>query len=231
MALYRHVTRFLAGLVILTASATPALAVDGCKVLLCFAGNWRDISECRPEVEQALKDQARGKGWPTCSTTQSDGSVTTDNSIVPRTIYGPSCPYWFRQWEFVPDPTYNSLETGKALDGKIYGSWQMTCQTNEILAMTIGGQPWKASYVMADGSSIDRWLPAALAAMPEMAAATNTEDAVQAAWVAAGSPTTKPPLPGPLYVDLASGAYRSCYPYSFDVNTCNWYDDAWYVPW
>ena len=45
----------------------PAHAVDGCKLLLCMAGNWQNISQCTPTVRQALRDVARGRGWPTCS--------------------------------------------------------------------------------------------------------------------------------------------------------------------
>lgn len=62
------------GIAFATLIAIPvktALAADGCKVVLCLAGNWRNISECRPDVEDALRDIARGRGWPTC------GSVGT----------------------------------------------------------------------------------------------------------------------------------------------------------
>ena len=45
----------------------PAHSVDGCKLLLCMAGNWQNISQCTPTVRQALGDVARGRGWPTCS--------------------------------------------------------------------------------------------------------------------------------------------------------------------
>lgn len=49
------------------ALGSPAAhAVDGCKVLLCLAGNWKNISECRPDVEEALHQVERGKGLPSC---------------------------------------------------------------------------------------------------------------------------------------------------------------------
>ena len=47
-------------------AAPAAHAIDGCKVLLCLAGNWRSIGACVGEVRQALRDLARGKAWPTC---------------------------------------------------------------------------------------------------------------------------------------------------------------------
>ena len=43
-----------------------AHAVDGCKVLLCLAGNWSNISQCRPDVEEALRQIERGQGLPSC---------------------------------------------------------------------------------------------------------------------------------------------------------------------
>ena len=39
----------------------PAQAVDGCKVLLCMAGNWQHISQCEPTVSRALRDVALGR--------------------------------------------------------------------------------------------------------------------------------------------------------------------------
>lgn len=217
------VTRWVGGLALLLSSTAPAYAADGCKVLLCFAGNWRDISECRPEVEQALKDQAKGKGWPTCQTTQADSSVQTENSIVPITIYGPACPYWARDWAFDVNPNYDTF------DNKVYGTWRMTCKVTQIMAVSIDGQPWKKSYVMPDGSSVDEWLPAAVAAMPDMDFTANSVDTAQAAWVSAGSPTTKPSWTLPAnYVDMAAEAYFSCYPYS---QACNWFKDGTYTAW
>jgi len=95
--------------------------------------------------------------------------------------------------------------------------------------VTIDGQPWKKSYVMPDGSALDEWLPAALAAMPETDTTLNSVGQAEAAWAAAGSPTTKPSQTLPAnYVDLASGAYTACYPYS---PACNWFNDGVYIPW
>ena len=41
----------------------PAHAVDGCKLLLCMAGNWQNISQCTPTVRQALREQGSSVGW------------------------------------------------------------------------------------------------------------------------------------------------------------------------
>lgn len=61
----------------------PAHAVDGCKLLLCMAGNWQNISQCTPTVRQALRDVARGRGWPTCSM---GGNNASGNQYVAREI-------------------------------------------------------------------------------------------------------------------------------------------------
>ncbi|MEP6874817.1 MAG: hypothetical protein ABI887_10675 [Burkholderiales bacterium] len=52
-------------------------AVDGCKVLLCLAGNWKNISQCRPDVEQAMRDVARGRGWASGAAAASSAGSST----------------------------------------------------------------------------------------------------------------------------------------------------------
>src|SRR6478609_8158079 len=48
-------------------AAPPALAVDGCLVLLCLAApSWRAIPQCVPPVQQVLLDLARGRVFSTC---------------------------------------------------------------------------------------------------------------------------------------------------------------------
>jgi hypothetical protein len=52
----------------LTAFAlNPAQAADGCKFLLCIAGPWTRIAECRPTVHEVFHDLARGRPMPSCS--------------------------------------------------------------------------------------------------------------------------------------------------------------------
>ena len=45
---------------------TTAMAVDGCKALLCLAGNWSAIAECVPTVRQLFEDLWHGHPFPTC---------------------------------------------------------------------------------------------------------------------------------------------------------------------
>lgn len=72
--------------------STQAHAVDGCKVLLCLAGDWSNISECRPVVQEAMRDVARGHGWPTCSMSGAG------NSASYRYITPSDCPVFYQQW-------------------------------------------------------------------------------------------------------------------------------------
>lgn len=51
----------------LLACATPAQAFDSCKVLLCLAGPWRSIAECRPDVTEFLRCWSRGKCSLNCA--------------------------------------------------------------------------------------------------------------------------------------------------------------------
>ncbi|WP_157266374.1 hypothetical protein [Azohydromonas aeria] len=60
--------RFLAlPLVTSLFAATPAYAFDSCKVLLCLAGPWRSIAECRPDVTEFLRCWSRGKCTLNCA--------------------------------------------------------------------------------------------------------------------------------------------------------------------
>lgn len=74
--------------------ATPsAYAVDGCKLLLCLAGSWRNISECRPTVLEAFRDMARGRPFPTCA--MSGAGNSAGNTWASES----TCPEMYRQYE------------------------------------------------------------------------------------------------------------------------------------
>lgn len=66
-------------LLVLGGAATPARAVDGCLVMLCFAApSWRAIPRCVPPIRQVLRDLARGKSFPTCAIAGAGNSVRND---------------------------------------------------------------------------------------------------------------------------------------------------------
>lgn len=210
----------------LTIASPPAAAVDGCKVLLCFAGNWKDISQCRPEVEQALKDQAKGKGWPKCNETQASSQTASSNSTVQKTLSGPACPYQFRTWDFQVNQAYTESHD------KLYGVWKMTCKYTYALDTTIDGKPWKRTYVDVNGNAIDEWYQAGRDAFPvDVGSKRIGADLVYDEWVSSGSPTTKPPLPNPDGMsDMSPGAYLSCRPSATYSQICQYYDDGLYIP-
>lgn len=76
-----------------TFGTTSAHAVDGCKLLLCLAGNWRNIAECRPTVLQAFRDMARGRSFPTCS------MIGAGNSAGNTWADEGTCPAMYRQYD------------------------------------------------------------------------------------------------------------------------------------
>jgi hypothetical protein len=52
---------------LLSLSGFSAHAGDGCKILLCLAGDWQKIAPCEPEVREALRRVALGKPLPVCT--------------------------------------------------------------------------------------------------------------------------------------------------------------------
>jgi len=67
-------------------------AADGCKFLLCIAGPWQQIAECRPTVLQVFRDTALGKPFPACDT--SGESSQALNELNTHT----TCPEMYRQY-------------------------------------------------------------------------------------------------------------------------------------
>jgi len=51
-----------------------ARADDACTVVLCLAGNWRNISECVPPVKRVLRRLMLGGGFPVCSMSGGPGN-------------------------------------------------------------------------------------------------------------------------------------------------------------
>lgn len=96
---------YSAFIALMTFGSTQAHAVDGCKVLLCMAGDWRNISQCRPEVEAAFRDVARGHAWPTC------GMSGASNSASFGWISEAECPAFYQDFSVNGD-TGNSYYSG-----------------------------------------------------------------------------------------------------------------------
>ncbi len=122
-------TRTLALLVALGAlHVTPALADDGCTVLLCLAGDWRHIEQCVPPVRKALRDMALGRGWPSCSMVSASG--TTGTGAAARMLDGSSCP-----------PQYTVVNRDG--DGNVQS---FGCLMSGTIDVTVNGALWSKTY-------------------------------------------------------------------------------------
>ena len=139
----------------------PAHAVDGCKLLLCMAGDWQNISECAPTVRQALRDLARGRVWPTCSMAGNSGS--SNQSVTP----GQCPPQYLTHAE--------NAESGRVTD---------SCAFSGVIQVAVDGRPWSRTWWSTSGDSVVEWLPAAKAAFANSPAAMDGRfDSDLAAWV------------------------------------------------
>ena len=138
----------------------PAHAVDGCKLLLCIAGNWQNISQCEPTVRQALRDVARGRGWPTCS--MGGDSASGNQYVAPE-----QCPEQYR--------TSSTDEGGRVI---------YSCPFSGVIHVAVEGRPWSRTWWSPSGDSIVEWLPAAKAAFGSTLDAMDERfDRDHAAWV------------------------------------------------
>ena len=118
--------------------ATPAHAVDGCKVMLCITANWKNISQCRPDVEQAIHDVERGHGWPSCN--EANGASYQRTSEA-------TCPAFYS--------LYN-------LDN---GTWA-SCQYDAILSVRVNNAQWSDMFWTMGGTATStRYYPPARAAL------------------------------------------------------------------
>ena len=122
------------------AFTAPAHAVDGCKVLLCLAGNWSNISQCRPDVEQAMRDTAQGRGWPTCD--MGDSNVAS------------------MQWaDQATCPIFYSMLNGES------GDWA-GCSYEGVIHVTVADEPWSdVFWSTAGGGTSTRYFAPARSAL------------------------------------------------------------------
>lgn len=138
----------------------PAHAVDGCKVLLCMAGNWKNIIQCEPTVRQALRDVARGRGWPSCS--MGGDSATGNQYLAPE-----QCPEQYR--------TSSTDESGRVI---------YSCPFSGVIPVVVEGRPWSRTWWSPSGDSVVEWLPAARAAFASTPDVMDDRfDLDHAAWV------------------------------------------------
>ena len=131
-------------------SASPAAhAVDGCQVILCLAGNWRNIGVCVPPVERTLRDLALGHSFPHCAMASGSGGGTGHSgdasvSATEGRTNEDTCP-----------PMYQEFRT---VDGEqIYRG----CRYSGTVSVSIGGGEWSTLYWNTGGGSVVSYSAAA----------------------------------------------------------------------
>lgn len=145
-----------------------AIAVDGCRVLLCLAApDWRQIPQCVPTVEELLSDLRRGRPFPRCD------MAGAGNDAQLQAAYAPGgCP-----------PQYMLEIPGES--GSIY-----QCRYASVIAVRVNGQSWTNVWWDLTGDSVTEYLPPAKAQLGTW----NTRfDQDYEAWLAAQPPDTPPP--------------------------------------
>ena len=148
---------------------TPAHAVDGCKVLLCFAApSWRSIPQCVPPIQQVLRDLARGRPFPTCAMSGPANSASHQWSSAPA-----YCP-----------PQYTRVFDGES--GPVY-----SCDYTGAVAVNIDGVLWARTWWSFAGDSVTEFTPAAKA---QLGTWDSKFDADYATWLAS-LPPPAPPCP------------------------------------
>jgi len=148
-------------------AAPAAKAADGCTVLLCLAGNWKNISVCVPPVEQTLRDMAFGKPFPTCAmgsaSSGSSGQTVAGNTTPDQS----TCPAMYSVY---------SLENN---------NWT-GCQYTGMISVVINGQPWANTFWNVGGTTSTWYSDTARVQLG--ATIDPTYDNDLAAWTAANPP-------------------------------------------
>lgn len=123
--------RLLLVLGAIAAFVSPALAVDGCLVLLCLAApSWRAIPQCVPPVKQVFRDLARGRPFPSCSMAGGGNGAN-------------------HQWASAPAycPEQYQLRFGGE-SGPVYG-----CAYSGAVSVTIDGALWARTWWQPGGDN------------------------------------------------------------------------------
>lgn len=98
----------------------------GCTVLLCLAGNWKNISECRGPVQDLFRHLARGHTFPSCD--MSDGNDSARNYTQQGRDHVIDCPQ-----------NTNLVKSEFGVIGGGYGSpsWYKECRTKDKICRTV----------------------------------------------------------------------------------------------
>jgi hypothetical protein len=151
---------------LVTATAPPVRAADGCLVMLCLAApNWRVIGQCVDPVRSVLRDLARGRPFPSCPMAGAGNRASHRWSSAPG-----DCP-----------PQYTvevPLESGTRYD----------CLFAGAIALTIDGALWSTTWWNLGGDTATDF---GLAARGQLGSWDSRFDDDLAAWRAV-TPTPAP---------------------------------------
>lgn len=127
----------------LMAVATPAAAVNGCLVLLCFAApSWRAIPQCVPPIVKVLQDLAKGKAFPTCSMSGPGNSASHQRANPPN-----YCP---------PQYTHMIDDVGMPI---------YTCDYAGAVSVDIDGALWTRTWWNFGGETVTEYTATAKASL------------------------------------------------------------------
>jgi hypothetical protein len=155
---------------LLMAVPRPALAVDGCTVLLCFAApSWRAIPQCVPPIRKVLRDLALGRAFPTC------GMSGPGNSAAHQ---------WANPPSFCP-PQYTQVINAE-------NHPEYLCSYVGAVEVMVKGDLWTRTWWRMDGDSVTEYTPAAKA---QLGSWDTRFDDDYAAWLA-NQPPPPPPCEG-----------------------------------
>ena len=130
----------------------PAFAVDGCAVLLCLSGAWRQAPQattCVPPVLETFHQLALGHAFPTCDMSSSSDPHAAENNhagnVWPTEA---TCPPMYSM--YMPD------EQGQHWVG---------CMFTGLIQVTINGAPWEDVFWNEAGSTSTRYYQPAIDAL------------------------------------------------------------------
>lgn len=144
-----------------------AHAADGCKVLLCLAApSWRDISDCKPPVEETMHNLALGHPFPSCSMS-GEG-----NTAVHQWATAPS---------YCPPQYAHAVETES---GTFY-----LCDYAGAITVIVNGAPWSRTWWAFNLDSVTEF---SQAAKLQLGTWSTRFDDEYAAWLASNPPSLPP---------------------------------------
>jgi len=151
----------------LSTATVPAMALDGCLVLLCLAApSWRAIPQCVPPIRQLLRDLALGRAFPTCGMSGAGNTASHHWSSAP----GFCPPQYITVIEAESAPSYLCQYDGAVsveIDGALWARtwWSMRGDTvtefTDVAKVTLGN--WDTRF----DDDYDAWLAAQPPSPPE----------------------------------------------------------------